>query len=294
MHNGKKYSNHNLSNIAVSPPSPVTTRVRARLSIWQPTLSFLGQTETHVFALSISASVLLSFFPFLIVIESLCRYTFHLPGAVAAINLALMDYFPAEIGAFVARNLSSAVEHNGPTQIVSVLLLLFTANGVFEPLEVSLNRVWGVTENRSYLKNQVLSLGLILFCGFLVLGSVILTAKDPQLARELFRVQQLPSWVTWLLFKLAAIPITIFVLFFVYWALPNRRVPARPLIAISLWVGLVLELLRYIFLLLGPFLIAKLAKEYGPFQYSVAILLLSFLSSMVVLAGAEWSARRVE
>ncbi len=274
----------------MSPRSSVTTRVRTRLGIWQPTLFFLGQTETHVFALSIAASVLLSFFPFLIVIESLCRYTFHLPGAVAAINLALMDYFPAEIGAFIGRNLSSAVEHSGPTQIISVLLLLFTANGVFEPLEVSLNRVWGVAENRSYVKNQILSLGLILFCGCLVLGSIVLTAKDQQLARELFHVQRIPAWVTWLLFKLAAIPITIFVLFIVYWALPNRRVPARPLISISLWVGLLLEVLRYLFLLLGPFLIAKLAREYGPFQYSVAILLLSFLSSMVVLGWWYWRA----
>ncbi len=255
---------------------------------------YLGQTETHVFALSIAASVLLSFFPFLIVIESLCRYTLRLPGAVAAINLALMDYFPAEIGSFIARNLSNAVEHSGPTQIISVLLLLFTANGVFEPLEVSLNRVWGVAENRSYIKNQILSLGLIFFCGFLVLGSIVLTANDQQLARELLRVQSVPIWVTWLFFKLAAIPITVFVLFFLYWALPNRRIPARPLILVSLIVGLALELLRYLFLLLGPFLIAKLAREYGPFQYSVAILLLSFLSAMVVLAGAEWSARRVE
>ena len=27
-----------------------------------------------------------------------------------------------------------------------MLLLLFTANGIFEPLEVALNRVWGITK----------------------------------------------------------------------------------------------------------------------------------------------------
>ena len=27
-----------------------------------------------------------------------------------------------------------------------MLLLLFTANGIFEPLEVALNRAWGVSE----------------------------------------------------------------------------------------------------------------------------------------------------
>ena len=266
----------------------------SRFTRWKPTAVFLAQTESHVYALSIAASVLLSFFPFLIVVESICRYSLHWPGGVDAMNLALMDYFPAAVGAFIARNLAAAVAHNGPTQIVSILLLLFTANGVFEPLEVALNRVWGVPENRSYVKNQVLSLGLILFCGALVMGSLLLTAKDQQLARDILHLRSLPTWMTWILFKVAALPMTVFALFAVYWALPNRRVPALPLIPVSVYVGLALELLKYLFLLLGPVLVAKLEHEYGPFHNSVAILLLSFLSAMVVLAGAEWSARRVE
>jgi membrane protein len=266
----------------------------SKINRWGPTVKFLAQTETHVFALSIAASVLLSFFPFLIVMASLCRYTLHWPAAVDAINLALMDYFPSEVGAFVARNLSAAVYHTGPTQAISVLLLLFTANGVFEPLEVALNRVWGVAKNRSYLKNQVLSLGLILFCGALAMGSVLLTAKSPDLLRSLLSLDSLPPWFTWVFFKIAAVPMTVAALLFVYWVLPNRRVPVIPLIPVSIYVGLALEVLKYVFLVSGPFLIAKLQREYGPFYNSVAILLLSFLSSMVVLAGAEWSARRVE
>ncbi len=266
----------------------------SRFARWKPTAVFLAQTESHVYALSISASVLLSFFPFLIIVASICRYTLHWPAAVDAINLALMDYFPSAVGAFVARNLSAAVAHNGPTQIVSILLLLFTANGVFEPLEVALNRVWGVAENRSYLKNQLLSLGLILFCGGLVMVSLLLTAKNQELARDVLHLHNLPPWLTWIVFKVAALPMTVIALFVVYWTLPNRRVPALPLIPVSIYVGLALELLKYIFLLLGPILVAKLEREYGPFHNSVAILLLSFLSAMVVLAGAEWSARRVE
>jgi uncharacterized BrkB/YihY/UPF0761 family membrane protein len=126
------------------------------------------------------------------------------------------------------------------------------------------------------------------------MGSLLLTAKDQQLARDILHLRSLPTWMTWILFKVAALPMTVFALFAVYWALPNRRVPALPLIPVSVYVGLALELLKYLFLLLGPVLVAKLEHEYGPFHNSVAILLLSFLSAMVVLAGAEWSARRVE
>jgi uncharacterized BrkB/YihY/UPF0761 family membrane protein len=52
-----------------------------------------------------------------------------------------------------------------------------------------------------------------------------------------------------------------------------------------------LEALKYFNLLTWPLLEAKLSREYGPFVYSVSIILWSFLAAMVVLAGAEWSAR---
>jgi hypothetical protein len=40
-----------------------------------------------------------------------------------------------------------------------------------------------------------------------------------------------------------------------------------------------------------PRILAKLANEYGVFRYSVMLIFMSFISSMLVLAGAEWSAR---
>jgi hypothetical protein len=53
--------------------------------------------------------------------------------------------------------------------------------------------------------------------------------------------------------------------------------------------------LKYINLLTWPFLRVKLAQEYGPFVYSASIVLWSFFAALVVLGGAEFSARpRVE
>ena len=101
-------------------------------------------TEAHVYALAISASVLLSFFPFLNVMLSLCRNVLHWPAAEDAIYLALDDYFPGELADFLKRNLAL----QGRLQLTTMFLLLFTANGIFEPLEVALNRAWGVTKNR--------------------------------------------------------------------------------------------------------------------------------------------------
>lgn len=259
----------------------------------KPTIRYWMETEVHVYGFSVAANVLLSFFPFLIVMVALCRFVLEWRGAEQAIYLALSDYFPDDFGDFLVRNLKATAYRRGPLQVASILLLLFTANGVFEPMEVALNRVWGATRNRSFFRNQLLSLGLIFACGALALFSMVLTAVNQQFLRNLLGADfPLMSWLGVLFFKLAAIPISILMLFLIYWILPNVSVPWRRVVPVAVAVGLLLEGLKWINLLLWPWMRAKLSAEYGPFRYSAAILLLSFLASMLVLGGAEWAARR--
>lgn len=230
-----------------------------------------------MYAFSIAANVLLSFFPFLIVMVSICRNILHWRSAESAILTAVSDFFPGTVGEFVVRNLQATLGMSGPINYVSIFLLFFTANGIFEPLEVALNRAWGITTNRSFVRNQLVSLGLIFAVGTLVLFSAWLTGTSGNLAQILPRV--------------LAAPLTILILFLVYWLLPNRRLRAAQVAPMAIVVGLALELLKYVNLLTLPWLWSKLEREYGPFKNSVAIILWSFLASMIVLAGAEWSAR---
>jgi membrane protein len=254
---------------------------------WRPTIRYLSQTEVHVYALSIGASVLLSFFPFLIVMLTLIRDVFHFPAAEKALVLALGDYFPGDLGGFIIRNLTKV--NHGRYQLTSLLLLLFTANGIFEPLEVALNRAWGVKMNRSYLRNQVLSLFLIVLCGGLALGSILLTAVNTKFVTAQYGLRM--TWMPLVIFKVAAIPVTVLSLLLVYWLLPNRRVPVRRVLPMAVLVGTGLEIWKYVFLIAWPWLDRKLQNEYGPFQYCVSIMIFSLLPSLLVLAGAEWSAR---
>jgi membrane protein len=257
-----------------------------------PTARYCMRTEVHVHALAVAASVLLSFFPFLIVMISLCRYGFHWRAAVNAIYLALDDSFPGELGGFIKRNLAAVVESRGPVQITSIVLLLITANGIFEPMEVALNGVWGVKENRSYWKNQLLSLGLIMLCGGLALISFILTALNQKYIGSLIGLSgSVPLWINLVFFRFAAIPVSILALFLIYWLLPNRRVPPLRIAPVAILVGLAIELLKYINLITWPLLKEKLQREYGPFYISVTIVIFSFIAAMLVLAGAEWAAR---
>jgi uncharacterized BrkB/YihY/UPF0761 family membrane protein len=78
---------------------------RSQQTVWVracgPTLRYWMETEVHVYAFSIAANVLLSFFPFLIIIVSLCRYALQWPAAENAIYLALSDFYPGPMGDFI-------------------------------------------------------------------------------------------------------------------------------------------------------------------------------------------------
>lgn len=265
----------------------------AILRALRPTIRYWMNTEVHVFAFSVAANVLLSFYPFLIVSVSLASRFFGRKAALTAMDLALSDLFPDALGNFLRNN----PPPRGEIEIISMILLLFTANGIFEPLEVGLNHVWGIKKNRSFFRNQIVSLALIFVCGGLALGSLLLTAFTQESFRTI--TAGLPTWMPrWvftaiplLTFKMAAVPVTVLVLFLIYRFLPNGKPPVNRVIPAAIVVGILLEVLKHINRWVWPGFYVKLDREYNVFKNSVTLILIGFLVSMLVLAGAEWSAR---
>src|SRR5713226_5157763 len=183
---------------------------RRLASFFAPTVRFLLQTEIHVYAFAIAASLLLSFFPFLVLLLSICQKVLHWRQAVDVIYLALQDFLPGDPGVsdFVRSNLRATVALRGRVEVFSVLLLLVTSNGVFEPLEVALNRVWGIPANRSYWRNQWISFGLILVCGVLAILSVFLTMTNrPVFEAWAGPLPRVARWMSLLALKAAALPV---------------------------------------------------------------------------------------
>lgn len=246
-------------------------------------LRYWMQTEVHVYAFSIAANVLLSFFPFLIVCVSLGRMVFDSQSVISALDLAFRDFFPSALGDFMHRNLPQPQ----PVEFLSIFILLFSANGIFEPLEVALNKVWGIHTNRSFVRNQLISLVLIFVCGTLALLSLAIAAIGQQNASQFFVVR----WVSMLFYKSAAVPLTVLILFLVYRYLPNGRPPVSRVLPAAIGVGILLEALKSINMWAWPSFDAKLQREYGVFRYSATLIFLSFLVSMLVLGGAHWAAR---
>ena len=270
-----------------------TVRARPAESIVRSTARYLLRTEVHTFAFSVAANSILSFFPFLLLLMTLIRYVFHSRVMYGVVENLLRDYVP--VGQeFVIRNLNVLVTAHHRAQLFSLVMLLITSTGIFLPLEVALNRVWGFRNNRSYLGNQLMSLGLVFACGSLALLSIGLTAAG-NLAILKSALHGYGAWYVQLLdfviMKICSIGASIAIFFLVYWLLPNGKVPARGVLPAAVLMGLLSEVLKYVYVFVLPRL--NFAEVYGPFAISVSLMFWAFLSGMLLLTGAHLSARKI-
>ncbi len=134
--------------------------------------------------------------------------------------------------------------------MLSFVMLLITSTGIFLPLEVALNRIWGFKKNRSYLMNLLVSLGLGLACGCLAMLSIALTAQNLKMLGLVIGGQSFVfQGLGFIVMKASAIVATIAIYFLIYWVLPHGKVPALAVLPAAIITGLVSEAAKYIYIL---------------------------------------------
>jgi membrane protein len=284
----------------VSPPTEPARKGARRflgffLNAWQQmlrrrgvsTLHYLTKPEAHTFAFSVAANAILSFFPFMVLMMWLIRHVFHSQNMEDVVVLLLRDHLPAGQD-FVIRNLNSLVASRRGVKLASVLILLITSTGVFLPLEVALNHIWGFAKNRSYLGNQLVSLVLAFACGMLAMASVGAATGNRAIIHMMLLghndnvVFRLATWVALKIFATAA---SVAIFFLIYWLLPHGKVRARSVLPAAVAMGVLWEASKYIYIKALPWL--DFQEVYGPFAISVTLMFWAFLSGLMLLAGAH-------
>ncbi len=139
--------------LTIKPPATPDTiaeppaRVPPSAGWWPQIVSlarYLAQSEVHTYAFSVAANAILSLFPFIVMTWTIERHVFHSPSMEAILGDMLRYFLPAHQD-FVVKNMALLAHARGKVQVISVVTLLISTSGVFLPLEVALNRVWGVT-----------------------------------------------------------------------------------------------------------------------------------------------------
>lgn len=183
----------------------------------------------------------------------------------------------------------------GPlSKVVGVLILIFSATGVFAQLQFALNRAWEVEPDPdqggvfSFLTKRLLSLGMILVIAFLLLVSLVLTTLLEELTRMVLGQppDEQGKVVSFILNNLVALVVAIILFAAMFRILPDANMRWR-----DTWVGATMTAVLFIIgkSLIGWYLgSSKIGSSWGTAAASlVAMLVWIYYSSLIVLFGAE-------
>jgi membrane protein len=173
---------------------------------------------------------------------------------------------------------------------ISVVVLLIGASGVFAQLQEALNTVWNVTAKPNvglwnFIQKRLLSFGMVLAIGFLLLVSLIISAILSGISKLEFNI--LPGLtIFWQLLNFAVSLGFITVLFaLMYKYLPDVKIRWK-----DVWVGAIITALLFS---LGKYLIGlylgqgSLGSTYGAAGSLIVFLAWVFYSAQILLFGAE-------
>jgi membrane protein len=253
---------------------------------------YMARTEVHTYAFSVAANAILCLFPFIVLLLTISRNIFHSRSMEQIVGDMMKNLLPVGQD-FVMRNMQLLTHPRKDAQFFSVVMLLITSTGVFLPLEVALNRVWGVRRNRSYLHNQAVSLGLALAVGVLAMASVASTASQQTILSWIFLNHTdnfVFRFISYGFLRLCAGLASILLFFLIYWVLPYRKIPARAVLPTAVVIGLLWQLAKVLYIRALPWL--DFQSIYGPFYISVGLMMWAFISGLLLLAGAHFSATR--
>jgi YihY family inner membrane protein len=276
--------------LAAAPAVPVRDA-----ATWQQIVAlgrYMTRTEVHTYAFSVAAQVILSLFPFIVLLFTLSQRVFHSNGMVQVVSDMMSNFLPNN-QEFVMRNMRALAFAHTQVRVFSVIMLLVTATGVFLPLEVALNSVWGVAKNRNYLHNQIVSLGMATGVSVLAMASVAISAAQRTVLAWIFfghTDNAMFNFIGDSFLKVCAVAASIGLFFLIYWGLPNRKVPPRAVLPTAIVMGVLWELAKYVYILALPRL--DFGAVYGPFKVSVGLIMWAFISGLLLLAGAYVSATR--
>lgn len=282
-------------------PAPVAV-THSKWYLWRAegkrAIDYLLDSEVHTFAFSVAANAILSFIPFCVLLYTLSDSVFRSPAMSKVIDEMVSYYLPAVTHdpGWVAKNIEWAAikSSSGGVQAFSLVMILIACTGIFLPLEVALNQAWGVAKSRNYLLNQTVAFGLAILMVMLGVGSIFLNLGAQEFLSDVF-FHHTDNFVfnglsyLWLAFSTGVASILFF--FSIYWILPNRRVPWRPVMRTAVVTGVIWLLARLVFVAALPHL--ELGKLYGPFYVTVGLLFWAYVSGLILFAGAQFSVRRL-
>jgi membrane protein len=235
------------------------------------------------FAASISYHVLLSVFPFALLVATVGGLLLQNDARRAEVADAIADRIPLleDAGVDLDAALSVSVSSLGVLGLIGVVALLWSASGMMTSLRIGLNAAWGAGPWHPYVRGKVIDAVLVVALNVFLVVSVALTLLQP-----LFP----PPWSSWLTTGFIGTAVGWFVALGVLY----RFVPAVPTGRRELLGGAALAAAGVTALQSGFSIyadrFADYAAVYGSLATVVAFLVYVYLAAAIVLFGGAFAA----
>lgn len=263
---------------------------------------FLLSNEIYTYASAIAFNALIALFPAAIVALTLVNQ-WGGPMLHDEMLRAIVEFVPANKTFFSEQILGVTRNFSGMT-FVSLGVLLFSAVGIFVPVELALNYVWKEPKPRHWAASQALSfllLGILILLAIvpvylalqfdLALGSMLGIFRDTFVTRVVpwSAFEAVNEFLSWVALKALALPFSVLAFALLYGVLPQRKLTLEQIIPAALFAGLGFEIGRQVYELCLPLL--DLREMYGAFSVSVAFITWALFASMLALMGAWLTAQ---
>ncbi|HEV2765577.1 MAG TPA: YihY/virulence factor BrkB family protein, partial [Pyrinomonadaceae bacterium] len=235
---------------------------------------------------------LLTLFPALLVLLALSNWL----AAGDEMLARIVEVYPGSVE-FLRTTVRSLKNVSTEVIVGCFVVVLWAGSWVFAVIERALNRIWG-TKPRTFLHGRAWTLGMIGSVGLVLIVSVFLTSVLvglEQLAEQLpLRVLRRYSFLNvigsalWqFVFAAASGLVTVLLFTLVYRLVPNGRVTLRDTLPSAVVAGLLWEAAKYVFAWSLQYF--HYDQIYGSVGAVVAVLTWSYVSSLILMLGAQLS-----
>ena len=251
--------------------------------------------ENDLFTSSAAMSYfgLMALFPALLLMLAMSN---RITAATELLSHAV-EVYPGS-GRFLRETIRSMSSVSTGVIITCFILTLWAGSWVFAVIERALNRIWETT-SRAFWQGRALTIGMIGIVGVLLAFSVLLTSMVLRLREMAARlsprqVAQYPLLLSagsafWqVVFAIVSFLITVTLFVIVYRFMPKAEVTLRDTLPGAIIGGLLWEAAKYVFAWALTYF--HYDQIYGSVGAVVAVLTWSYVSSLILLFGAQLTA----
>lgn len=251
--------------------------------------------ENDLFTSSAAMSYfgLMALFPALLVLFALSN---KLAGGSQLLAHAV-DVYPGS--SKFLRDTIAAFSDIGVGAIITCVVIVFWAGSwVFAVIERALNRIWGAV-SRTFLHGRALTIGMVGVVGLLLALSVLVTSIllllremagrfSPRTIERYTLLTSVGSAFWQILFATVSYLVTVVLFVLIYRFMPKAAVTLRDTLPGAFFAGLLWEIAKYIFAWSLKYF--HYDQIYGSVGAVVAVLTWSYVSSLIMLFGAQLTA----